>query len=246
LAIELAAARVNVLSIRHLAQRLNDRFKILTGGSRTALPRQKTLSALIDWSYDLLSSAEQMLFNRLSIFASGFSLEAATTVCGGDGLDEIEILDLLTSLTDKSLVVAETGGELERYHLLESTRAYALEKLAKASNSERQAGRHAEYFCNLAQQADERYGFGSNEDWLAHVELELDNFRAALEWALTQGHSAAQGGAIVGALGHLWREGGLAAEGRWWINTALERQAGSESPTIAARLWLALANLTSG
>jgi tetratricopeptide (TPR) repeat protein len=187
-----------------------------------------------------------MLFNRLSIFASGYSLEAATTVCGGEGLDEIEILDLLTSLTDKSLVVAETGGELERYHLLESTRAYALEKLTKAGNFERQARRHAEYFCNLAQQVDESYGFGSNKDWLEHAELELDNFRAALEWALTRSNSAALGGAIVGALGHLWREGGLAAEGRWWINTALEREPVAESPTIAARLWLAQANLTSG
>ncbi len=109
LAIELAAARVKVLSIPNLAQRLNDRFKILTGGSRTALPRQKTLSALIDWSYDLLTPQEQMLFTRIAIFAGGFSLDAATAVCGGDGLDEIEMLDLLSSLTDKSLVVADTA-----------------------------------------------------------------------------------------------------------------------------------------
>ena len=128
---------MKVLSIPNLAQRLNERFKILTGGSRTALPRQKTLGALIDWSYDLLTPQEQMLFNRVGIFAGGFSLDAATAVCSGEDLDEIDILDLLSSLTDKSLVVADTAGEQERYHLLESTRAYALEKLTAAGAHER-------------------------------------------------------------------------------------------------------------
>ncbi len=130
---------MKVFSIPNLAQRLNERFKILTGGSRTALPRQKTLGALIDWSYDLLTPQEQMLFNRVGIFAGGFSLDAATAVCSGEDLDEIDILDLLSSLTDKSLVVADTAGEQERYHLLESTRAYALEKLT-AAGAARTAG----------------------------------------------------------------------------------------------------------
>ena len=136
LAIELASARVKVLTIPNLAQRLNERFKLLTGGSRDALPRQKTLGALIDWSYDLLTPQEQMLFSRVGIFAGGFSLDAATAVCSGEDLDEIDILDLLSSLTDKSLVVADTAGEQERYHLLESTRAYALEKLTAAGAHE--------------------------------------------------------------------------------------------------------------
>jgi predicted ATPase/class 3 adenylate cyclase len=134
LAIELAAARVKVLSIPNLAQRLNDRFKLLTGGSRDALPRQKTLHALIDWSYDLLEPQEQLLFARLGVFAGGFGLEAATQICGVDC--HIDILDLLASLTDKSLVVADTSGEHERYSLLESTRAYALEKLTAAGAHE--------------------------------------------------------------------------------------------------------------
>ncbi|MGA8098807.1 MAG: NB-ARC domain-containing protein [Candidatus Cybelea sp.] len=146
LAIELAAARVKILSIPNLAQRLNERFKILTGGSRTALPRQKTLSALIDWSYDLLTPQEQMLFIRVGIFAGGFSLDAAAAVCSGENLDEIDILDLLSSLTDKSLVVADTASEQERCHLLESTRAYALEKLTRAGAREQLAHRHAKYF----------------------------------------------------------------------------------------------------
>ena len=120
LAIELAAARVKVLPVPRLAERLNERFKLLTGGSSDALPRQKTLHALFDWSYDLLTEQEQRLFARLGIFAGGFDLDAATGVCGGDGLDELDILDLVGSLTDKSLVVADTSGEHERYRLLES------------------------------------------------------------------------------------------------------------------------------
>jgi predicted ATPase/class 3 adenylate cyclase len=245
LAIELAAARVKVLSIPNLAQRLNDRFKILTGGSRTALPRQKTLTALIDWSYDLLSPQEQALFIRAAIFAGGFSLDAATAVCAGEGLDEIDILDLLSSLTDKSLVVAETSGEQERYHLLESTRAYALDKLAAAGERERMARRHGQYFRNLAQEADKRYGTGSTAAWFADVELELDNYRAALEWGLTQGNDAVVGAAIAGALAPLWRRAGLTVEGRYWIEPALERVSATENPQIAARLWLAQAGLHS-
>jgi len=235
LAIELAAARVKVLSVPNLAQRLNERFKLLTGGSRDVLPRQKTLSALIDWSYDLLTPQEQMLFLRLGIFAGGFALEAASRVCGGGGLDEIDILDLLASLTDKSLVVADTSGKQERYHLLESTRAYALEKLDPAER-ERLARAHAEYFSALAREADERYGTGSTFGWLADVERELDNFRAALEWGLTQGHDAVLVAAIAGGLEQFWYRNGLAVEGRYWIERALERTESAGQPLIVARL----------
>ncbi|MBV8529872.1 MAG: adenylate/guanylate cyclase domain-containing protein [Candidatus Eremiobacteraeota bacterium] len=246
LAIELAAARVKVLSIPNLAQRLSERFKILTGGSRTALPRQKTLGALIDWSYDLLTPQEQTLFNRVGIFAGGFSLDAATAVCSAEDLDEIDILDLLSSLTDKSLVVADTTGEQERYHLLESTRAYAVEKLTADGAREELARRHAEYFRDQALAAAERYGTGSAFAWLAVVELELDNDRAALEWALTRGNDAELGGGIAGALAGLWRNAGLAVEGRYWISLALERVNDAEHPHIAAHLWYALSILSSG
>ena len=241
LAIELAAARVKVLSIPNLAQRLNERFKILTGGSRSALPRQKTLGALIDWSYDLLTPQEQKLFTRVAIFAGGFSLDAATAVCAGDGLDEVDILDLLSSLTDKSLVVADTGGKQERYHLLESTRAYSLDKLAATGERERLARRHAEYFRDQAQEADKRYGTGSTLTWFADVEQELDNYRAALEWGLSQGHDAVLGAVIAGSLEQLWFRGGLVVEGRYWIEPALERISAAENPQIVARLWRALA-----
>ena len=244
LAIELAAARVKVLSIPKLAQRLNDRFKILTGGSRTALPRQKTLSALIDWSYDLLSPQEQTLFTRAAIFAGGFSFEAATAVCMGAGIDDPDVLDLLSSLTDKSLVVAETGGDLERFRLLESTRAYALEKLAAAGERGDLARRHSKYFCDQAQAADARYGTGSTAAWLAGVELELDNYRAALEWAITDGHDPALAGAVAGALERLWFHGGLEAEGRYWIRRAQAGLNQSAHAQVAARLWRALALLS--
>ncbi|MGA9418077.1 MAG: helix-turn-helix domain-containing protein, partial [Candidatus Cybelea sp.] len=145
LAIELAAARVKMLSISNLAQRLNERFQFLTGGSRSALPRQKTLTALIDWSYDLLAPHERLLFAQVGIFAGGFGLDAVTAVCSGEGLDGIDIFDLLASLTDKSLVVADTRGIQERYRLLESTAAYALEKLTASGQRERLARRHGEY-----------------------------------------------------------------------------------------------------
>lgn len=246
LAIELAAARVKVLSIPNLAQRLNERFKILTGGSRSALPRQKTLSALIDWSYDLLTPPEQMLFMRAAIFAGGFSLDAATEVCSGEGLDEIDILDLLSSLTDKSLIVADTGGAQERYHLLETTRAYALDKLTAADQRERLARRHGEYFRNQALEADKQFGIGSTLARLAGLELELDNYRAVLEWAFSDGHDVSLGGAVAGALSELWSGVGLAVEGRYWIERAQADLNEIAHPQVAARLWHTLAHLSSG
>ncbi|MGA9943736.1 MAG: tetratricopeptide repeat protein [Candidatus Cybelea sp.] len=167
-------------------------------------------------------------------------------MCSGEELDEIDILDLLSSLTDKSLVVADTAGEQERCHLLESTRAYALEKLTAAGAHERLAHRHAEYFRDRAQEADERYGTGSTAAWLASVERELDNYRAVLEWALKDGHDMALGGAVAGALERLWSEGGLAVEGRYWIELAQAGLDESMHPQVAARLWRALAGLSSG
>jgi predicted ATPase/class 3 adenylate cyclase len=244
LAIELAAARVKVLSIPNLAQRLNERFKILTSGSRSALPRQKTLGALIDWSYDLLTPQEQMLFNRVGIFAGGFSLDAACAVCGGEELDEIDILDLLSSLTDKSLVVAETTGEQERYRLLESTRAYALEKLTATGAREQLALRHAEYFRNRAQEVNPYWGAGSLATCVANMERELDNYRAVLEWALRDGYDPALGSAVVGTLP--WMSNGLALEGHYWLGMAQAGLDESAHPQVAARLWYFLGMLSSG
>lgn len=244
LAIELAATRSKVINLQSLAQSLDDRFKVLTDGGRTALPRHKTLTALIDWSYYLLSTQEQMLFKRVGIFAGGFGLAAARAVCDGDRAGEVDILDLLSSLTDKSLIVADTARDHERYRLLESTRAYALEKLAAGGDRERLARRHAEYFLDEAQAADKDWGTVSLAAWLARVELERDNFRAVLEWALTDGHDIALGGAVAGKLGRLWFDGGLTVEGRYWIDRAQATLDESAYPEVAARLWLALAVLS--
>jgi predicted ATPase len=247
LAIELAAARVKVLSIPHLAERLNERFKLLTSSSRDVLPRQKTLHALIDWSYDLLTEQEQTLFARLGIFAGGFALDAATHVCGGEGLDELDILDLLGSLTDKSLIVADTTGEHERYRLLESTAAYALEKLRASGEHTALARRHAEYYREQAEAAHERSGIDSAPlELVTALELELENFRSALVWTLTQDNDTVLGGRIAGALGALWSGGGLAVEGRYWIERALHGVSETDHPHVAARLRFALVSFLSG
>lgn len=245
LAIELAAARINMLSLSSLAQRLDERFKILTGTSRAALPRQKTLRALIDWSYDLLSSQEQALFKRLSIFSGSFSLDSVTAVCATDDIEPSGVWDLLCSLADKSLVVVERGSQRERYRLLESTRAYALEKLT-TEERDQFARRHGEFLRAQAEAADKRYGTESNAAWLADVEMELDNYRAALQWALVDKNDASIGGAVAGALEQLWFRGGLAVEGINWIGHALSGLDETAQTEVAARLWRAFAWLCDG
>jgi len=246
LAIELAATRSNGLTLRTLARSLDDRFKVLTGGSRTSLPRHKTLAALIDWSYDLLTPRERTLFNRVGIFAGGFDLSATSTVCGGNGHDEIDTLEVLTSLTDKSLVVVDTAGDHERYRLLESTRVYALGKLTAAGELDELARRHAEHFRDQAQAMDARTGQGSIAAWLARAELDVDNYRAALTWSLIAEHDAALGGALAGALDPLWIEGGLTVEGREWIERAQVCVDESAHPAVSARLWSAMEHLPGG
>jgi predicted ATPase/DNA-binding CsgD family transcriptional regulator/predicted negative regulator of RcsB-dependent stress response len=243
LAIELAATRSDVLNVRTLARSLDDRFKMLTGGSRTALPRHKTLAALMDWSYDLLTPGERTLFNRVGIFAGGFDLPAASTVCGGDGLDDNNIPELLTSLTDKSLVVVETTSAHERYRLLESARVYALGKLTAVGDLATIARGHAVYFRDQARAMDERAGRGSIARWLERALIDVDNYRAALTWSLIGGHDTAIGGALAGDLDELWIEGGLTVEGREWIDRAHAVVNESELPAVSARLWIAMAHL---
>jgi predicted ATPase/class 3 adenylate cyclase len=245
LAIELAAARVKVMSIPTLAQRLNERFKILTSGSRTALPRQKTLRALFDWSYDLLSPQERALFNRVAIFGGSFTLDAATVVCAGEGIDEGEVLDLIVSLADKSLVAVDTSGDRERYRMLESTREYALSKLAESGEQEALARRHASYYSDVAQEAERNFGAQPLGVWLAQLEPELENFRAAMDWALVRSQDVALGGAIAAALEMFWWHGGVEAEGSRWIDTALQKLDEREHADAAAQLRRALALLMS-
>lgn len=245
LAIELAAARVTVLSIPHLAKRLNERSQILTRGSRTALPRQQTLTALIDWSYDLLTQ-EQLLFERLGIFVGGFDADAVAAVCCDNDLEEPDILELLASLIDKSLLVDEISGELARFRLLESTATYSFGRLSASGDLERLRRRHAEYFREQAEAARDRYGAGSTIAWLAGEEPELDNYRAALEWTLTRGNDPVAGGAIASALVSLWWLAGLMVEGCYWVELALPRVSEATHPMIAGRLHAVLSSFHVG
>jgi non-specific serine/threonine protein kinase len=190
LALELAAARVEALTAEQIAARLDQRFRLLTGGSRAAMPRQQTLRATLDWSYDLLMEAEQLLLSRLSVFAAGWSLEAAEAVCGDDLIASGDVLDLLARLVSKSLVLAgEIGDGTERYRLLETVRQYARERLVATSEAEVVHQRHAQFFVALTEPLDPtRVYLDSNEcptsQLLDRLERELDNLRAALRWWL--------------------------------------------------------------
>ena len=245
LAIELAAARVRVMSVHNLARRLDERFKILTDGGRTVLPRQKTLGALIDWSYDLLAPAERTLFERLAIFAGTFTTESAAVVCGGEEVKESDVLDLITSLADKSLVMADTHGRRERFWLLESIRAYALEKLVAAGRRDEMARRHAQYFLDAARDAQRRFGSQPLAEWLAAAAAEVENFRSALEWTVGRDQDALLGGSIASALDMYWWHGGLEAEGRRWLERSLRGIDAEKHADVAALLRRALQLLTS-
>ncbi len=188
LAIELAAARVKVLSVEQISTRLNDRFRLLTGGSRTALPRQQTLRALIDWSYDLLTGNERLLLRRLSIFSGGWTLEAAEEICAGEEIESFDVLELLTQLVNKSLVALgeHTQSGETRYRMLETIRQYAQEKLLKAGGSETVHDNHLAYYVKLVKQAEPELYRSHQIFWLDKLEEELDNLRLALDWALAK------------------------------------------------------------
>jgi predicted ATPase/class 3 adenylate cyclase len=273
LAIELAAARVKVLSIEQVAARLDDRFRLLTGGSRTALPRQQTLRATIDWSYDLLSEAERVLLRRLSVFAGGCTLEAAEAVCG-DGVDSWQltvgsgdaspaaaspvdvrlptancqlstdaVLDLLSRLTDKSLVIAEEFRGTVRYRLLETIRQYAQERLLQAGEVARLSSRHHDWYLALAETAEPHLTGPGQAHWLNRLEDEHDNLRAALQWSerqltvdsgqLTEGDDGqpallstdhcqlSTALRLAGALWRFWMVRGYIREGQGWLERGL-------------------------
>ncbi len=182
LALELAATKLRMLSVEQIAERLNDRFRLLTGGRRTALPRQQTLQALIDWSWNLLEGIEKVCLRRLSVFSGGWSLEAAEQVTGLDGIDTFSALD---QLVNKSLIIAEQHADNRfRYRMLESIHQYARGKLFEAGDMERVRDRHAEYFTEFAVQASEALMGADMLQWLEPVMLEADNARAARDWAL--------------------------------------------------------------
>jgi predicted ATPase/DNA-binding SARP family transcriptional activator len=235
LAIELAAARVKVLSLEQIATLLNDRFHLLTSGSRTALPRHQTLRAAIDWSYDLLSDKEPDLFRRLAVFAGGCTLEEAQAVCSGEAIEVAEVLDLLTHLVGKSLVVMQEQNGEARYQMLETVREYALEKFLELSEAGQVRNRHLDFFVQLAEQGEPELQGAQQAIWLERLEIEHDNLRAALDWSLTGGELEA-GLRLAGALWLFWDVHGYHHEGRVWSNRMLAKCHGSAAaPSASAR-----------
>lgn len=220
LALELAAARIKVLKAEQIAERLDDRFRLLTGGSRTALPRQQTLRAAIDWSYDLLSEQERILLRRLSVFAGGWSLKAGEFVCTDDVLPEFEILESLAYLVDKSLVVAQEELGEARYQMLETVRQYAHEKLLESGEAERLRERELEFYVKFAEEAEQKLKSAEERNWYARLDLEFDNLRSALEWA--HEHQLIEPGLrAAGALDRFWLFRGHYYEGRRLLEVLL-------------------------
>ena len=228
LALELAAARVKVLAVEQIQTRLDDRFRLLTGGSRTATPRQQALKATIDWSYNLLSKEEQLLLGRLSVFMGGWTLEGSEQICAGDGIQNHKVLDLLTSLVDKSLVMV---GEKKRYRMLETIRHYAWHRLLESGEESSFRDRHLEWYLDLSERSEPELHGADQLNWLDQLETEHDNFRAALGWSLKNGEVGADHDAplrLAGALATFWLMRCYYSEGREWLEEALSQS--SDTP----------------
>ena len=204
LAIELAAARIRVMSVEQIAARLDDRFRLLTGGSRTALPRQQTLRALIDWSYDLLTETEQVLLRRLAVFMGGWTLEAAEIVCDDQNtVTSADVLDVLTRLVNKSLVTGDEQNGKMRYHILETIRHYALDKLLESGEGMQVRSRHLDFFLQFATEAEQKLRGPEQNDWIERLEIEHDNLRSALDWSMKEGR-VEQGMQLAAAMIGFW------------------------------------------
>lgn len=222
LAIELAAARVKVLGVHHIVARLDDRFRLLTGGSRTALPRHQTLKAAMDWSYDLLSAVERVLLRRLPVFAGSFTLEAAEAVCAADAMRPDDVLDVLTQLVSKSLVTVEDRGGETRYRLLETVRQYARGKLQEAGEEAAIRVRHSQWYLAQAERAEPELRGPEQAAWLTLLETDHDNLRGAVEWLIDRGEteSALR---LTSSLSRFWFTRGYLREGRGRLEETLRR-----------------------
>lgn len=237
LALELAAARLRALSARQIAEHLDDRFQLLTSRLRTVPERHQTLEAALEWSHDLLSTQEQMLLRRLSVFA-GWTLAAAEAVCAGDGIEPDEVLDLLTNLIDKSLVVVEQRPDRRRYHFLETVRQYAQRRLEVAGESEAQRRQHLAYFLSWAEAGAPLLVGPAQPEWLATFDAEHDNLRAALDWSLNAAGVEESGLRLAAACWKYWRLRGYLSEGRERLRAALRQE--SAQKRSEARAWALL------
>jgi predicted ATPase len=221
LAIELAAARSAALGIEEVTARLDDRFLLLTGGRRTALPRHQTLRATLDWSYELLPEPERMILRRLAVFAGPFALEAPIAVVASTEIAPAEVVDGLFNLVAKSLVSAEVGGTIARYRLFDTTRAYAFEKLGESGERERLVRSHAEYYRDLFEWAEAEWETRPTAEWAAEYGLQIDNLRAALDWAFSPHGDVSVGVALTAASVPLWMHSSLLDECRTRVGQAL-------------------------
>ena len=222
LAIELAAVHIQTLSAEQIAKQLDQCFHVLTGGSRTALPKHQTLQASIDWSWQLLDHSEQTLLRRLSVFAGGFILETVEQVCTGTPIELRQVAEILSQLVQKSLIVQSQGfGRGERLLLLETIRQYAREKLLEAGEAEQLRNRHLDFFLHWAEQAGPQLRGPKQLEWFSQIEAELDNLRAALEWSLAQAEYDEVSLRLAGALFMFWYRRASMNEGRAWLARAL-------------------------
>jgi predicted ATPase/DNA-binding winged helix-turn-helix (wHTH) protein len=220
LAIELAASSLRLMSADELSQRLDQRFALLTDGSRAALPRHRTLRSMLDWSYDLLTEREKAILRRVAVFAGGWTLASAEEVCSGDGIDASDVIEQLTSLADKSLVVTDELAGATRYRMLETVRQYAVDRLHESGEESRWRGSHLACFVSLAE-AFKWEQFGPQQQaWFARIEIEHGNVRAALAWSAES--SPAEGVHLAAALDLFWRLHGHVAEGRQWLARLLD------------------------
>ena len=245
LAIELAAARVKIFAPRELAQKLDERFRVLTGGSRTALARQQTMHAVIDWSYNLLSEQEQQLFRRVAIFVGGWTLDAAETVAGDETLDALDITDLMSPLVEKSLVIAEAEEGRMRYRLLESTRAFALEKLEQSGERDTLARRHAQWAADFCDRMYEAVLTAPTAQLRAKFAPEFENARSAVDWGLAHDEVILAARTLAGFSG-LYQRHGMHAELLSRLDAALGRLDADAQPALAGRAWRELSTVTVG
>lgn len=234
LAIELAAARLRMLPVEEIAERLNDRFRLLTGGSRTALPRHQTLLASIDWSYGLLVDSERVLLNRLAVFAGGWTLDAAEAVGVGEQVNAEAVFELLTHLVDKSLVLPEEQNGAARYRMLETVHQYALAKLLESNETNGVRDRHLLFYLCFAEGAEPHLSGPAQAIWFARLEKDYPNLRAAHEWSL-QALDASHGMRLATALYTLWNVRGPATEGADWLIRSVSRPEAAAPSLVRVR-----------
>ncbi|WP_399553009.1 ATP-binding protein, partial [Streptomyces sp. WELS2] len=237
LALELAAGRLRALSPEQLLDRLDDRFRLLTGGARDALPRHRTLRTAIGWSHELCTPAERLLWARLSVFAGSFDLEAAEYVCGGAGLPAEDVLDVLSELLAQSVLAREETPAGPRYRMLDTVREYGAEWLAAAGDAERLRRRHRDWYLGLATWCELEWFTPRQREVAARVDVELPNLRAALECCLTEPGEAHLGQHLAGSLWFCWVGCGRLSEGRRWLELSLEPETGYERARLKA-LWV--------